>query len=110
MNLPEAKDAIIVYPPENWPIEMTGGDSEGERIYLRYGTIFAFKDNPKKEYNIVNFIFHVTGEEYRNMAFFHTPEEAEASGYKSSKNFAEDYACVKQGKDSFECREDGRGE
>ena len=64
------------------------------------------KDNPKKEYHVVAvFILHVTQKRLDEMIFFDTPEEAEVAGYKPSANFAEDYNCVKQGLDLFDCPE-----
>lgn len=96
-----SRDKIVINTNEDSPIELVGGG--GERIYLRYGTIYALKDDPKKEYDIVAFTLHVTPERYKQMIFFNTPEEAEAVGYKPSEDFARDYACFQQGKDLLDC-------
>ncbi len=61
---------------------MIGGD--GERIYIRIGTIFAFVDDPKKKFESVGHTFHVTSEQFNEMVFFDTAEEAKAAGYKKS--------------------------
>lgn len=95
------KDTISVNQNPESPVALVGGG--GERIYLRYGTIYALRDDPDKEYNIANYTIHVTSERYKKLIFFNTPEEAEAAGFKPSEHFAEDYACYKAGKDSFEC-------
>lgn len=95
------KDVIYINTDDESPISLIGGG--GERIYLSYGTIYAFVDDPDKEYKIVNYVFHVTSERYEKLIFFDTPEEAEAAGFKPSEDFAKDYACYKAGKDSFEC-------
>ncbi|MBI4136261.1 MAG: hypothetical protein HY481_01800 [Candidatus Vogelbacteria bacterium] len=97
------KDTIYINTDDESPIELIGGG--GERIYLRFGTIYAFKDDPEKEYRVVAITFHVTQKQWDRMIFFNTPEEAGAAGYKPSKDFQEDYNCVKQGKDLFECPE-----
>lgn len=98
------KDTIYVDSSGTEPWELIGGD--GERIYLKHGIIYAYKDGPEKEYDIVNFTLHVTSEQYNKLVFFNTPEEAETAGFKPSKDFAEDYECWKAGKDAFECSED----
>jgi len=95
------EDTIYVGYPEDSPVELVGGG--GERIYLKYGIIFAFKDDPDKEYDIVIMTFHVTPERFDKIDFFYTPEGAEAAGYKPSEDFSRDYECAKQGKDLFEC-------
>ncbi len=95
------KNAILINTDEESPIELVGGG--GERVYLRFGTIYAFKDDLEKEYRVVAITLHFTQKQLDKMIFFNTPEEAEAAGYKPSKNFQEDYNCVKQGKDLFEC-------
>ena len=95
------KDKIYIDTSEDSPISLIGGG--GERIYLSYGTIYALIDDPDKEYNIVNYVIHVTSERYEKLIFFDTPEEAEAAGFRPSENFAQDYECWKNGKDVFEC-------
>lgn len=97
------KDTIYIDSSGERPWELIGGN--GERIYLKYGIIYARGDDPEKEYDIVNFTLHVTSEQYKRLVFFNTPEEAEAAGFKPSKDFAEDYECWKAGKDAFECSE-----
>ncbi len=88
---------------------MRGVGGGEERIYLRPGTLFAYKNDPTKEYNIhVIATFHVTREIYKKMVFFKTPEEAESAEFKSSKYFARDYECWKTSKtdaDFFKCHE-----
>lgn len=98
------KDTIYVDPSGEEPWQLIGGG--GERIYLKHGIIYAYKDGLEKEYDIVNFTLHVTSEQYNKLVFFNTPEEAETAGFKPSKDFAEDYECWKAGKDAFECSED----
>ena len=95
---------IYVDTGNNEPWELIGGG--GERIYLKFGVIYAFIDDPNKEYYIVNLVLHVTADQYKKMIFFNTPEGAEAAGYRPSKSFEEDYNCVKQGLDAFECYKD----
>lgn len=89
------------------PILMIGGGGGEERIYLRPGTIFAYKNDSTKEYNIhVIATFHVAREDYKKMLFFKSPEEAESLGFKPSKDFARDYECWKTSKtdaDFFKC-------
>lgn len=97
------KDTIIINTDDQPPIELVGGG--GGRIYLRFGTIYGFKDDPEKEYRIVAMALHVTQKQLARMVFFNTPEEAEAAGYKASESFQEDYKCVKQGKNLFDCPE-----
>ncbi len=98
------KNTIYINTNEKSPIGLIGYG--GERIYLRFGTIYALKDDPKKEYRVVAInVFHVTQKQLERMIFFNTPEEAEVAGYKPSENLARDYDCVKQGKDLFECPE-----
>ena len=97
------KDIIYINTDDESPIELIGGS--GERIYLQFGTIYGFKDDSEKEYRVVAITLHVTQKQLERMIFFNTPEEAEAAGYKPSKDFQEDYNCVKQGKDLFECPE-----
>ena len=96
------KDVIYVNTDDESPIALVGG--YGERIYLSYGTIYALRDDPDKEYNIVNYVIHVTSERYKELIFFDTPEEAEAAGFKPSEHFAEDYACWQEEKNDWECR------
>lgn len=95
------KDTILINTNDKSPIDVIGGS--GERIYLKFGAIYARNDDPAKEYNIVNGVFHVTSERYKQLVFFDTPKEAEAAGYKPSENFAKDYACFKEGKNFLEC-------
>lgn len=95
------KNTIYMNSDENSPVTMVGGG--GERIYLKFGQIFGFKDDPKKEYRIVAMVIHVTRKQLDNMIFFDTPKEAEKAGYKPSEDFKKAYDCVKQGKDLFEC-------
>src|SRR3989344_1787443 len=83
------RDTIYVDGSGTEPWELIGGG--GERIYLKNGIIYARQDDPNKEYDIVNFTLHVTSEQYKKLAFFNTPEEAEAAGFKPSKDFAQDY-------------------
>ena len=78
----------------------------GERIYLKDGLIYAFVDDPEKEYNVVAFTIHVTSEQFKRIVSFETPKAAEAQGYKPSEHFARDYACWKAGKDWIDCYED----
>ncbi len=95
------KDIIYINSNDESPIAVTAGD--GERIYLRNGSIYAANDDPKKEFHIVNFTVHVDSERYKKLIFFNTPEEAVAKGFKPSPSFEKDYACFKAGKDAFEC-------
>lgn len=95
------KDTIYINTNDKSPFELMGGG--GERIYLKFGAIYGRRDDPNKEYNVVDGVFHVTNEWYKQLVFFDTPEEAETAGYKPSENFAKDYDCVKQGKDFFSC-------
>ena len=74
-----------------------------ERIYLSQGSIYAHKAGFGKTYDIVNGVQHVTREQYDDLVFFGTSEEAEAAGYEPSESFARDYACWKEGKDWREC-------
>lgn len=74
----------------NWEDQLCNGyiddNWESSRIYLSQGAIYAFKDNPTKEYDIVNGVFHVTEKQYcENIQFFDSVEEAEAAGYKPSE-------------------------
>ena len=86
---------------ERPPSQESAGDYE--RIYLSHGSIYAHKTGFAKTYNIVNGVLHVSREEYEDLVFFGTPEEAEAAGYKPSETFARDYTCWKEGKDWHEC-------
>lgn len=95
------KDTIYINTDDNSPVTAVGG--YGERIYLKFGLIYGFKDDPEKEYQVVDMVLHVTRKQLDNMIFFDTPEEAEKAGYKPSENFKKDYECVKQGKDFLEC-------
>lgn len=97
----EKKDTIYIEPDGTKPYRLIGGG--GERIYLNYGTIYALTDDPNKEFNIVNYVIHITSEQYKKLIFFDTPEDAEKAGYKPAKNFAKEYACFKEGKDTIEC-------
>ena len=97
----EKKDIIYIESDGTKPYRLIGG--EGERIYLNYGVIYVSTDDPSKEYNIVNYVIHVTPKLYKKLVFFHTPEEAEKAGYKPSEHFAKEYACFKEGKDTMEC-------
>lgn len=86
------------------PIEMIGRSGGEERIYLRYGTIFAYNDSSSKEYRIVlDPSMHIDREYYNKMIFFETPEKAEIAGFKPSKDFAREHSCVKEGKNFYEC-------
>lgn len=86
ISSPEKKNTMIFYPPEScWPIMMIGDG--GKRIYLKYDTIYAFKNDPSVGYNIVNSTLDVPEKIYRTMIFFHSPEEAEKAGYKPALYF-----------------------
>ncbi|MEK7193630.1 MAG: hypothetical protein AAB652_02470 [Patescibacteria group bacterium] len=41
-------------------------------------------DDPKKKFESVGHTFHVTSEQFNEMVFFDTAEEAKAAGYKKS--------------------------
>src|SRR3989338_9539471 len=56
----------------NCPVSLIGGD--GERIYLPFGTIYALKDDPNKEYDIVTITVHVTSETFAKLICFDSPE------------------------------------
>ncbi len=101
-DIRSAKDIIYVDTSDDSPVSLIGGG--GERIYLRFGQIYAVKDDPEKEYRIVNGVVHVTKAIYKKLLFFDLPEEAEAAGFKPAEDFAKDYVCVQEGKDSWECR------
>ena len=94
---------ILINTNEKSPVAAIGGYEEQERIYLRFGAIYALKDDAKKEYQVVDNVFHVTNGQLKKMVFFDTLGEAEAAGYKPSEDFAKDYECVKQRKGFFEC-------
>lgn len=92
--------ALVAYAAtftEHPPSQESVGDYE--RIYLAHGSIYAHKSGFGKTYNIVNNVLHVSREEYEDLVFFETPEEAEAAGYKPSETFARDYTCWKEGGD-----------
>lgn len=97
------KDTILINTNDRSPVVLVGGG--GERIYLKFGTIYGFKDDPKKEYRVVAITLHFTQSQLDRMVFFNTQKEAEMAGYKPSKSFQEDYNCVEQGLDLFECPE-----
>ncbi len=95
------KNTVYTDTEDTKPWGLIGG--EGERIYLDYGVIYADIESPDKEYNIVNYVVHVTAERYKKLIFFDTPEEAEKAGYKPSEDFAKEYTCFNEGKDTMEC-------
>lgn len=95
------KNTIFINTNDKSPIEVMGGN--GERIYLKFGIIYINKNDLNREYNVVDGVFHVTSEWYKQLVFFDTPEEAEAAGYKPSEHFTKDYECVKHSKDFSDC-------
>lgn len=97
------KDTVLINTNDNSPVVLVSGG--GERIYLKFGNIYGFKDDPEKEYRVVAITLHFTQSQLDRMVFFNTPKEAEAAGYKPSEDFERDYDCVKQGLDLFKCPE-----
>jgi len=59
-------------------------DMRYSRIYLAPRSIWAYKDDLKKEYRIVpiNGVFHVTEKQYCDMIFFDSIADAQAAGYR----------------------------
>lgn len=95
--------AYIAY---TWPAMFDTQYSDGERFYLDYGSIYAFKSDPKREYYIVaSYTLHMSRERYEDVVFFDTETEAQSAGYKASEGFAEDMACVKTGLDWYDCEQ-----
>ncbi len=55
---------------------------DGQRIYLKYGTIFARGDDPEKKYYIVKEnIFHLDPDSFKKIKCYQSEEEAVAEGY-----------------------------
>ena len=94
---------ILIYINKHDGFLAKAPGQSGVRIYSKTGIILARKDDPNKEYNVINFTLVVPIEAYHNLVFFHTPEEADAAGYKPSEHFARDYKCLKQGKAFIHC-------
>ena len=83
-------DSVVMDVNSNCPIALIGRG--GERIYLPFGTIYALKDDPDKEYDIVTITVHVTSEAFAKLICFDSTEEAEALGfvlykYEATKNY-----------------------
>lgn len=77
---------------------------ESDRNYFKLGTIYAWKDDPKKEYSIIAIATaHFTTKQMKNMIFFDSAAEAEAAGYKSDEYFKKYYPCLLKGMDWFKC-------
>lgn len=55
---------------------------DGQRIYLKYGTIFALDDELEKKYYIVKErIFHLDPDSFKKIKCYGSEEEAAAEGY-----------------------------
>lgn len=83
--VPDSNSGNLINLDNNCSIAaISTGDYE-ERIYLSPGTIFAFRRNPEKKYNIVSNAIHYNFEQLTRIICFNTVEDAEDAGYIESE-------------------------